>query len=128
MSIAFMSREVEDDPAVDQLWPAPLWPPLRTASSRPVSRASAIDADDIVGVGDPDDDRRSVVGRRRTSRPGAVVLGVVRADHPAATLFRSAGIDSGVPGVVVSVVVMVASSAAALAGHEAVSRLRTYRS
>jgi len=34
-------REVEHDPAVGDAVTRELWPPLRTASSRPVSRASA---------------------------------------------------------------------------------------
>ena len=40
------------------LWPAPLWPPLRTASSRPVSRASETTTRDVGASAGPDDDRR----------------------------------------------------------------------
>ena len=54
-------------PAVGRAeWPAPLWPPLRTASSRPVSRASIDDVRDVVGIGDADDDRRLGVDADRS--------------------------------------------------------------
>ena len=52
---AVRSRRSRTMPPSVVLWPAPLWPPLRTASSRPVSRASATTRGDVGRVGDPDD-------------------------------------------------------------------------
>ena len=59
-------------PPSETPWPAGLWPPLRTASSRAGLAGEGDDAGDVVGVGDADDHapgggRRR---RRRRSAPG----------------------------------------------------------
>ena len=62
----FMSRRSRTMPPSVALWPAPLWPPLRTASSSAGLAGERDDRGDVVGVGDPDDDRRPAVELRRT--------------------------------------------------------------
>jgi hypothetical protein len=42
ISSEFSSATSSTIPPSDTPWPAPLWPPLRTASSAPVSRANAM--------------------------------------------------------------------------------------
>ena len=99
MSSAFSSRRsITTPPSVEQ-WPAPLWPPLRTAISRPSSRAAAIAAATSVGVGDADDRGRMQVVTAHDDRAGAVVVGVFRADDAAADAVAQDGGDVGEGGV-----------------------------
>ena len=62
-------------------WAAPLWPPERTASSRPCSRARAMTVRDVVGVGDPHDQRGPGVDAAEHDGPCLVVVGVAGGDH-----------------------------------------------
>ena len=67
-----------------ELWPAALWPPLRTASSMPRLARDRDDGRDVRGVGDPDDRRRPGFGPGGHDRSSGVVVGVVRGDDAAA--------------------------------------------
>ena len=91
MSSAFMSRRSRTMPPSVVLWPAPLWPPLRTASSRPVSRASAIDA----ATSSASATRTMTAGRSVDAAdehgPRRVVVGVPRADDPSGEVSPDVG-------------------------------------
>ena len=68
-------------PPSDTPWPITLWPPLRTASSSPVSRASAITRAMSISSATRTIDRRVQVEPAVEDRAGPVVLGVVGSDH-----------------------------------------------
>ena len=77
-------------PPSTTLWPAALWPPLRTASWRPVSRARANGLRDIT-VGDLDDDRRPGIDAAEGDGPSRVVVGVIGRDDPSAKVGSELG-------------------------------------
>ena len=60
--------------------PGMLWPPQRTAISRSCSRANLSAVDDVVGVGRPDDERRTAVGHPVPDGARLVVTGIVGQD------------------------------------------------
>ena len=83
ISMAFMSRRSITIPPSVTPWPRPLWPPLRTASSMPVSRARF---DHVLHVGrirHPDDDGRPAIDPTGDDGACLVVVRVVRRDEPA---------------------------------------------
>ena len=72
-------------------WPAGLWPPLRTASSAPVSRACGDDPGDVVGARDAGDERGAAVDVRGEDRPRLVVGGVLRGEDLALEVWGQLG-------------------------------------
>jgi hypothetical protein len=86
MSIAVMSRRSMTSPPSAVLWPAPLCPPLRTASGQ-AGVAGESDRARYIGVVDrPDDDGRPRIGAAEHDGAGTVIPLVGRADHAAVDL------------------------------------------
>ena len=72
-------------------WPAGLWPPLRTASSAPVSRAWAMTPGDVVGARDAGDESGAAVDVRGEDGPRLVVAVVLRGQDLALEVSGRAG-------------------------------------
>jgi hypothetical protein len=78
-------------------WPAGLWPPLRTASSSPRSRANLTTPRDVRRVGDARDRGGPAVHRAREHASRGVVLGIAGGDDLAAEVGGELGGEGHAP-------------------------------
>ena len=83
MSMPFMSRQVEHDPALADAVAGAAVPAAADRQFEAGLAREAHDGDDIVDVGDLDDDRRPAVDRAVDHRAGLVVALVAGRDDPA---------------------------------------------
>ena len=72
-------------------WPAPEWPPLRTASSSPSSRANAMTRATSSSISDLRDGRGVPVDGTEDDRARLVVLGIAGQDESAPELVAEPG-------------------------------------